>query len=127
VLDLRQAIIPPDQTAVVDVFALMGGAVIHVPLDWQVTIETTTIMGGVNDERLNPSRNRGRRGDNGPPEAPEEAEEDRGLPDLPDLPDLPKAVATPGRAAGTNAQAASPPGRLVVRGFVMMGGLVIKP
>jgi hypothetical protein len=127
VLDLRQAIIPAGQTAVVDVFALMGGAVIHVPLDWQVTIDTTTIMGGVNDERLNPPRNRGRRGDNGTLEERKEVQEDRDLPALPELPALPAADGAPDDADRPDSPAASPLQRLVVRGFVMMGGLVIKP
>lgn len=54
-LDLRQALLVPGQTAVVDVFTVFGGTEIRVPEGWRVELQTTAIMGGVNDER--PRRN----------------------------------------------------------------------
>jgi hypothetical protein len=53
-LDLRHATLAPGQTAVLDVFATMGGGAIHVPADWTVEFDTTTIMGGVSDHRHAP-------------------------------------------------------------------------
>jgi hypothetical protein len=50
-LDLRQALLAPGQTAVVDVFTVFGGTEIRVPEGWRVELQTTAIMGGVNDER----------------------------------------------------------------------------
>jgi hypothetical protein len=38
-------------TAVVDVFALMGGTVILVPPDWDVTVRVTTLLSGCSDKR----------------------------------------------------------------------------
>ena len=54
-LDLRRALLAPGQTAVVDVFTVLGGSEIRVPEGWRVELQTTAIMGGVNDER--PRRN----------------------------------------------------------------------
>ncbi|HTV79254.1 MAG TPA: DUF5668 domain-containing protein [Steroidobacteraceae bacterium] len=39
------------ETAVVDVFALMGGAEIFVPRDWDVTVKVVSLMGGCADKR----------------------------------------------------------------------------
>jgi Cell wall-active antibiotics response 4TMS YvqF len=49
-LDLSNAPMARD-TAVIDVFALMGGAVIIVPRDWDVTVRVTSLMGGCSDKR----------------------------------------------------------------------------
>jgi Cell wall-active antibiotics response 4TMS YvqF/Domain of unknown function (DUF5668) len=49
-LDLRDALLGPDGTAYVDVFALMGGAHIIVPAKWKVVMQATPIMGGVEDK-----------------------------------------------------------------------------
>jgi hypothetical protein len=54
-LDLRQAAVGPGQTVELDVFTLMGGGQIRVPAGWDVTIDTTTVAGGVKDQR--PRRN----------------------------------------------------------------------
>jgi hypothetical protein len=124
ILDLRQAVMAPGDTAVIDVFALMGGATIFVPEDWTVDIEMTPVMGGVKDERRRQfgdeefgreadgeTRDEGRdgppkttQGEIAPPPAPE-----------------PDAVERDDRVTS-----AGPQPRIVVRGFVMMGGLVIK-
>ena len=49
-LDLSNAPMAGD-TAVVDVFALMGGAEIFVPRDWDVTVKVISLMGGCSDKR----------------------------------------------------------------------------
>jgi hypothetical protein len=49
-LDLSNAPMAGD-TAVVDVFALMGGAEIFVPRDWDVTVKVVSLMGGCSDKR----------------------------------------------------------------------------
>jgi hypothetical protein len=46
-LDLRQATMAPGEEAVIEVFAVMGGAVLRVPGDWVVDVQTVPIMGGV--------------------------------------------------------------------------------
>lgn len=50
-IDLRQATIAPGEPVVIDVFTVMGGCVIRVPSDWIVDVQTTSIMGGVKDDR----------------------------------------------------------------------------
>jgi hypothetical protein len=133
VLDLRQATIPDGETAVVDVFALMGGAVIYAPRDWVVDVQSTTIMGGVEDERNERlvESPRGRRGRTaavmeGPDVAvvaqvPASAEGPEATPD-----DAPVEREDDAGAAGSGGASGERP-RLVVRGFVLMGGLTIKP
>jgi hypothetical protein len=49
-LDLSNAPMARD-TAVIDVFALMGGAEILVPRDWDVTVRVVSLMGGISDKR----------------------------------------------------------------------------
>jgi hypothetical protein len=49
-LDLSNAPMARD-TAVIDVFALMGGAVLLVPRDWDVTVRVVCLMGGCSDKR----------------------------------------------------------------------------
>lgn len=54
-IDLREADIEKD-TAVIDTFALMGGIDIRVPETWEVVVQGTPIMGGIdNKARLNNS------------------------------------------------------------------------
>ena len=52
ILDLRRAVVPPGETRVVEVFAMMGGHEIKVPSDWMVTLDVTPIMGDVKDKRV---------------------------------------------------------------------------
>lgn len=101
-LDLRQASVAPGEEAVIDVFALMGGAVILVPEDWTVDVQVVPVMGGVKDERW--GRRAGKVDVNARPPAPADAE---------------RQAETPPGVAG-----AAP--RIVVRGFVTMGGLIVK-
>jgi hypothetical protein len=51
-LDLRQASIPAGQTAIVDVFAMMGGSEIVMPSGWTVTLDVVTIFAAAVDKRL---------------------------------------------------------------------------
>jgi predicted membrane protein len=126
-LDLRQATIEPGTEAVVDVFALMGGVDLFVPRDWNVETRTTPIMGDVQDHRFRSPRSARNRDS--------DSDDDRR-----------SAVSKPATA---EAQAESPDGgttgaadqqataqeskpdptrpRLIVRGFIMMGGLQIRP
>jgi hypothetical protein len=53
-LDLRQATIPPGEEAVIDIFAVMGGAEITVPPTWTVVTPLVPVMGGIDDKRLAP-------------------------------------------------------------------------
>lgn len=115
VLDLRQATIPPGEEAVVDLLTVMGGAVLHVPASWEVDVESTTIMGGVKDERNEPAREDRRRG-----RTPGARWDD----------DDSESASAPSSPAAPERTAVSPNGpapRLVVRGFIMMGGLSIEP
>jgi hypothetical protein len=123
-LDLRQATIAPGEDAVIDVFAMMGGVIINVPPDWIVDVEAVSVMGGVKDERFGPRRrDRGRilaeaeapGGDQGERERRLEAESVEPRDTTPASPQATPAPETTG-----------PQPRLVVRGFVMMGGLIIR-
>jgi predicted membrane protein len=49
-LDLSSATLSGDSVTV-DVFAMMGGIEIHVPRDWDVTIDVTSLMGACVDKR----------------------------------------------------------------------------
>jgi hypothetical protein len=116
-LDLREAVIPPGEEAVIDVFTLMGSAVVQVPRTWVVTVQTAPVFAGVRDQRgLSPEeieaadaqsreRRRGR---------------DRiGVPrDGSQAPATLEPVDTPPDG--------SPPPRVVLRGFIMMGALTIR-
>jgi predicted membrane protein len=53
-LDLRQAIIAPGTTPVIDVFSIMGGHEIVVPAGWIVTLDVVSILAGTEDKRLPP-------------------------------------------------------------------------
>ncbi len=99
-LDLRQSVMSPGEEAVVDVFALMGRVVLQVPRDWVVDVQAMPIMGGVKDERTRVARRSDQDGQP-VPDALEQVEAERPI------------------------QTAPPP-RVVLRGFVMMGGLTIR-
>ncbi|HKY22913.1 MAG TPA: hypothetical protein VJM31_16990 [Vicinamibacterales bacterium] len=53
-LDLRNTSIALEDTPVVEVFTLMGGAVIRVPEGWNVESRVVSIAGGVRDRRTGP-------------------------------------------------------------------------
>ena len=83
-IDLRQATIPQGQEATLDIFAMMGGCEIVVPLSWTVATPIIPVMGGIEDKRMSTA---------------------------------PISVETAGGAA---------PPRLVLRGLLIMGGIVIR-
>jgi hypothetical protein len=76
-LDLRQTNVAAGEEPVLEVFTLMGGAMIRVPEGWIVDVQAAPIIGGVKDRR-----------------------------------------------AGARDVAGSP--RIIIRGFIMMGGLEIR-
>lgn len=100
-LDLRKAALGPDGEATIDVFGMMGAVEVFVPEGWTVDVQAHAIMGGVEDKR-NQSQTR----------VSQTADADQ--------PD----VERPSEKAST----ASPPtaARVVIRGLVLMGALVIR-
>ena len=122
-LDLRKARVAPGEEVVVDVFAMMGGAELYVPRDWVVDVQAISVMGGIKDARNPGAIGQSRR------RAPREGI-DVDLPPpqpVPPIPPVPSVESTtPVERADADTQTAAAP-RLVVRGFVMMGGMEIKP
>lgn len=51
-LDYRQAILAPGAEAVIDIVAIMGGCEIFVPPHWVVSAPATTVLGGIDDQRV---------------------------------------------------------------------------
>ncbi len=51
-LDYRPAILAPGSEAVIDIVAVMGGCEIFVPPHWVVSAPATTILGGIDDQRV---------------------------------------------------------------------------
>ncbi len=97
-LDLRDSKLQPGEEATVDVFGMMGQVLIVVPDGWVVDVQATPVMGSVRDLRWPSSSAR------------------NGVGDVP---------AAPGDGPVARSTAANAP-RLVVRGFIMMGALVIR-
>lgn len=102
-IDLRQASIPEGQSVVIDVFNVFGGTEIRVPPGWHVDIQTTAVMGGVNDQRTRTSES-----------ADEPAASDAVVSD----------ASTDIVEAGVEAVAPAP--TLIIQGVVVMGGVTIK-
>jgi len=100
-LDLRQATLAPGDEAVIDVFAMMGGLELRVPDGWTVVVEAVPVMGGVKDQRLHAGARRALEAERAPADA----------------------GASDTKAPEVNPSTAP---RVVVRGFIIMGGLVIK-
>jgi hypothetical protein len=133
-LDLRQATMAPGTQAVVDVFAVMGGVELLVPKEWNVDVQLVPVMGGVNDDRI--KRQSTGRASGRSSRSNRRGDDDRLV--------IPPPPGTPGAAPAD--PAAAPPAlepiepiesetapvlagdapRLVVRGFIMMGGLAVK-
>ena len=115
-LDLRQATIAPGQEAVIEVFGMMGEVQVIVPEAWTVDVRTVPVMGGVRDQRF------------GAGFAPTRG--DRRLPPLPPLPEAAPPAGAPAESptpqTADTAVTSGPPPRLVIRGVVMMGALVIR-
>jgi hypothetical protein len=147
-LDLRTAEPGPGQDITVDVFNVMGGSVIYAPTDWIVDVRAIAVMGGINDQRRGRPERRGRGGrDEGidvdfpPLPSPPPPPVPPGSPDGPTPPIAPIPPVAPGSpipptpptppqdADAIDVEAEIPPAappRLIIRGFVGMGGLVIK-
>ena len=53
-IDLRRAVIPPGEQAIIDIVSMMGGFEIIVPETWAVDDRTIPIMGGVGNETRMP-------------------------------------------------------------------------
>lgn len=51
-LDYRPAMLQPGQEAIIDLVAIMGGCEIFVPPHWVVSAPATTILGGIDDQRV---------------------------------------------------------------------------
>lgn len=94
-LDLRTAELAPGETAVVDIFNLMSRTDIRVPPGWEVDVQALRAMSGMRDTR------------------PREARAE------------PARTSEPDVVERTEPSAATAPPRLVVRGFIMMGGLTV--
>ena len=54
-LDLRDARIPADEPAVLDLLAVMGGIELKVPADWKVTSSVSPVLGGFEDKTSAPA------------------------------------------------------------------------
>ena len=100
-LDLRQAVIRPDEPAVIDVFGLMGHVIIRVPPEWQVDLQSVHVLARARDTRPAPAQ------DARPGERPEPAPWD--------------ALERDERAA-----AAGTPPRVIVRCFMMLGRVAVR-
>jgi hypothetical protein len=124
-LDLRQATLPPGEEAVVDVHTLMGAAVIYVPEGWIVDVQTLPVMGGVKDERWRTPRSRTDRAEEAAGPGREGATTDAGSTQPPGRPGADAKTTAAAPLAVETDTAAAPP-RLVVRGLIMMGGLIIR-
>ena len=140
----------PGQEITVDVFNLMGGSVIYAPMDWIVDVRAIAVMGGINDQRRGRPQRRGRGGrDEGidvdfgvippvppvsPPVPPGSSESPTPpiapIPPIAPVAPIPPTPPTPPKGADAiDVEAETPPAappRLIIRGFVGMGGLVIK-
>lgn len=95
-LDLRDASLAPGEEAVVDVFGMMGQVEIVVPEHWVVDVQATPVMGAVKDQRW--SAGRPRRAGGLPPDD---------------------------RAGDSGPDRSAVPPRVIVRGFIMMGALLV--
>jgi hypothetical protein len=95
-LDLSDATVAPGSEVTVDGLTLMGASVIRVPDNWVVDVRTVAAMGRVRDDRDFPSR---------------------------------RAGSTSGTAPDStvgDTQASPAPPRLVIKGTVLMGTLIIR-
>ena len=114
---------------------LVGGAVLMVPKGWTVDMQATSILGGIKDERFGDASNDREGRGRGRPRRSDDQEAAAPVPPPSTAPPATVAPSTDLPAQGQvdvpveRADSATPAGnapRLIVRGFIMMGGLVIK-
>ena len=115
-LDLRQTTILPGEEAVVDIVTVMGSTIVYVPAGWDVNFDAVPVMGGIKDERNRPGSALSDDDDD-----QDGARRRRRQEDATPAPTAPAAVVQPPATTP-----AGPPPRLVLRGFILMGGLVIR-
>jgi hypothetical protein len=99
----------------VDIVTVMGSTIVYVPDGWDVNFDAVPVMGGVKDERRRADRSALGNDANDRPDEDDDAELKPAAKPAP----APPPVLPPAASTG-------PPPRLVLRGFVMMGGLVIR-
>jgi hypothetical protein len=132
-LDLRTVDARPGDRMVLDVFTLMGGAVIYVPDNWNIDMQAMSMLGGIDDHRRGEFRGGvGRFGTDENKEGSDtgdQADSDAAQRDAPEAAhaEAPKeAVAKPAdQPVEADIPPANPP-TLVIRGYVTLGGLQIK-
>lgn len=132
-LDLRSVDAKPGDRIIVDVFTLMGGAVIFVPEDWRIDVQAMSLMGGIDDRRRGWTR--GGVGHLGNGDDNEVSVSIGGeinadaTPEPPPAPPAPPAIPAPPKPSDDKVEAENPPATpptLVIRGYVTMGGLQIR-
>lgn len=136
-LDLRQATLSNEGEVTVDVLGVMGAVEVFVPEGWTVDIRATAVMGGARDRRgiatdEDDDDGRGRR-------ARRRAARD-GTPQSTDAPATPTplpeiassagglasgATALPAESTANLTSSATAP-RLIVKGLIVAGGLIIR-
>jgi hypothetical protein len=134
-LDLRKATPISDGTAVVDVFGLMGAVEIVVPAHWVIDSQAWAVMGGVDDKRRQQARAPERDDD----AADERRDQSSTASDArsqtidgtagtvpPQGRDISSQSVGGSTTAAPDSLAAPTPPRLVIRGMVVMGALVIR-
>ena len=109
-LDLRKARVAPGETIVLDVFNVMGGSQIRVPENWEVSIETTALMGAVRDRR----GERDTRDNTKDKDKKNSADDATG------------SSCTWQAPPDSSSSAPGPAPRVVIRGLVLMGGVDIR-
>lgn len=119
-LDLSRMVIPDGQTATLDLFTVFGGTELRVPAGWRIEFDTTTIAGGISDERA-PVRGRDAAEPAAGPDAAAggEAGGDAGD-ETGSTPDGEAATATFETARTDRAP------HLVITGTVVLGGVTIR-
>jgi hypothetical protein len=116
VLDLRNTTIEPGQEVSIDVFTMMGGSTLYVPPEWVVDTRALAVLGGVEDRRFGRrTRDDDQVDDLNPSTAKAERE--------PVQSSSPSATGAPS-SAGEPTSSSAP--RLVIRGVITMGALVIR-
>lgn len=130
-LDLRNVDARPGERMVLDVFTLMGGAVIFVPDNWNIDMQAMSVLGGIDDHRRGEFRaGIGQFGDNDREASDHDGDVDSNAPTPePDAPPQEPPTTKVEKPADVPVEAENPPvtpPTLVIRGYVTLGGLQIK-